>query len=77
MSVVDRCGTAVDACEAHGARLLASLEDGRVYPHPSAPTDVAIRVFGAARSTRPFAWVDGPRTSPPQLSRTETETHRR
>ncbi|MER5445498.1 hypothetical protein ABT065_07650 [Streptomyces sp. NPDC002764] len=69
--VLDAHNAGVDGCEHHGARLLASLEGGRVYPLPDAPTGAAIRVFTAADAIRPFPWVDGPRTRPSQRSRAE------
>ncbi|MGW2490260.1 hypothetical protein ACWCV9_24030 [Streptomyces sp. NPDC001606] len=72
VTVLDRSDTGADGCEHHAARLLASLEGGRVYPRPDAPPGAAIRVFKAADGLRPFCWVDGPRTEPSQLSRAET-----
>ncbi|CAM5412996.1 hypothetical protein SHIRM173S_10609 [Streptomyces hirsutus] len=73
-----RCGGAADGCEHHAARLLASLAGGRVYPLPDAPGQAAIRVFTAADTTRPFCWLDGPRTEPSQLSHAENRNrHRR
>ncbi|MCZ4516421.1 hypothetical protein O3Q52_51630, partial [Streptomyces sp. ActVer] len=74
VTVLDAQNAGADGCEHHGARLLASLEGGRVYALPDAPDGTAIRVFKAADTTRPFAWADGPRTRPSQLSRAE---HRR
>lgn len=71
VTVLDRTNAGVVGCEHHGARLLASLDGGRVYTLPDAPAGAAIRVFKAAADTRPFAWVDGPRTKPSQLSHTE------
>jgi hypothetical protein len=71
VSVLDATNEGANGCEHHGARLLASLEDGRVYPLPDAPDGAAIRVFKAADTTRPFAWIDSPRTQPSQLSRAE------
>jgi hypothetical protein len=69
--VLDRTNAGAKGCEHHGARLLASLEGGRVYALPDAPEGAAIRVFKAADSIRPFPWVDGPRTRREQLSRLE------
>ncbi|MEV0120653.1 hypothetical protein AB0I16_03710 [Streptomyces sp. NPDC050703] len=69
--MLDAVGGGADACEHHGARLLASLTGARVYPLPAAPTGAAISVFTAAAGTRPFCWVDGPRTKPSQLSDNE------
>jgi hypothetical protein len=71
VTVLDRQNAGANGCEHHGARLLASLEGGRVYALPDAPAGAAIRVFKAADSIRPFPWVDGPRTRPEQLSREE------
>ncbi|MDH6435585.1 hypothetical protein M2158_004062 [Streptomyces sp. SAI-144] len=71
VSVLDATNEGANGCEHHGARLLASLEDGRVYALPDAPDGAAIRVFKAADTTRPFAWIDTPRTQPSQLSRAE------
>jgi hypothetical protein len=69
VTVLDRKNHGADGCEHHAARLLASLDGGRVYALLAAPAGTAIRVFKAADSTRPFAWVtDGPRTRPDQLS---------
>ncbi|MFE9920444.1 hypothetical protein ACFYQA_02320 [Streptomyces sp. NPDC005774] len=74
VTILDRGNAGANGCEYHGARLLASLDGGRVYPLPDAPEQAAIRVFKAADTTRPFAWVDAPRTRPDQLS---TEENRR
>ncbi|MQS99032.1 hypothetical protein FF041_02100 [Streptomyces jumonjinensis] len=43
-------------CVHHGARMLASIEGGRVYPG-HAPGSAAIAVWTRAQSIRPFAWV--------------------
>ncbi|MEU5077079.1 hypothetical protein AB0G76_36855 [Streptomyces asoensis] len=60
--ILDRTNAGAKACEHHGARLLASLERGRVYALEDAPDGAALRVFKAAGTTRPFAWVpDGER----------------
>jgi predicted nucleotidyltransferase len=72
VTVLDAVNEGADGCEHHGARLLASLDRGRVYPLPDAPEGAAIRVFKAADTIRPFCWVDGPRTRDEQLSRAET-----
>ena len=69
--VLDAANTGARGCEHHAARLLASLEGGRAYSLPDAPAGAALRVFKAAAQTRPFAWVDGPRTHPSQLSDAE------
>ncbi|WP_432140076.1 MULTISPECIES: hypothetical protein [unclassified Streptomyces] len=72
VTVLDRQNAGADGCEHHAARLLASLEGGRVYALPDAPEGAAIRVFKAADGTRPFAWYeDAPRTEPSQLSNRE------
>jgi hypothetical protein len=72
VTVLDAKNAGADGCEHHGARLLASLEGGRVYALPDAPDGAAIRVFKAAQGIRPFAWVtDAPRTEPSQLSHEE------
>ncbi|MDX2946923.1 hypothetical protein [Streptomyces caniscabiei] len=71
VTVLDAVGGGADGCEHHGARLLASLDRGRVYALPTAPAGAAIRVFRAAAGIRPFCWVDGPRNQPSQLSAIE------
>lgn len=72
VTVLDAVNAGADGCEHHGARLLASLEGGRVYALPDAPAGAAIRVFKAADTIRPFAWCeDAPRAEPSQLSREE------
>lgn len=71
VTVLDATNAGADGCEHHAARLLASLERGRVYALPDAPDGAAIRVFKAADTTRPFVWFDGPRIDPSQLSRAE------
>ncbi|MGQ5649487.1 hypothetical protein ACUJ8H_05400 [Streptomyces sp. EKR5.2] len=68
VTVLDALNAGADGCEHHAARLLASLDGGRVYPLPDAPPGAAIRTFTAAGSIRPFCWLDGPRTAPSQLS---------
>lgn len=57
VTVLDRHNAGLDACEHHGARLLASLDGGRVYPLPDAPTGAAIRVFKAAADMPPFLFA--------------------
>ena len=69
--ILDRGNAGAKGCEHHGARLLASLEGGRVYALPDAPEGAAIRVFMAADSIRPFPWIEGPRTKAAELSRKE------
>lgn len=59
VTVLDASNAGADGCEHHAARLLASLERGRVYGLPDAPPGAAIRVHKAAGDTRPFAWMDG------------------
>ncbi|MGW0417520.1 hypothetical protein [Streptomyces sp. NPDC003015] len=71
VTVLDAANAGLDGCEHHGARLLASLERGRVYALPDAPEGSAVRVFKAADAARPFPWATGPRTRPGQLSRAE------
>lgn len=72
VTVLDAHNAGADGCEHHAARLLASLDGGRVYALPDAHTDTAARVFKAANSIRPFAWVENaPRTEPSQLSHAE------
>ncbi|WP_460067349.1 hypothetical protein [Streptomyces sp. YKOK-I1] len=56
--VLDAGNAGARSCEHHGARLLASLNGGRVYALPDAPDGAAIRVFKAAATTRPYAWVE-------------------
>ncbi|MFE6194160.1 hypothetical protein [Streptomyces sp. NPDC057838] len=71
VTVLDATNAGAKGCEHHGARLLASLTGGRVYPLPDAPDDAAIRVFKEADGTHPYPWADGPRTRPAQLSHAE------
>ncbi|MET7651538.1 hypothetical protein [Streptomyces sp. NPDC005486] len=71
VTVLDSGNAGANGCEHHGARLLASLDGGRVYPMPDAPDGAAIRTFKAAAGIRPFPWVDAPRTRDEQLSRDE------
>jgi len=72
VTVLDRQNAGADGCAHHAARILASLERGRVYGLPDAPDGAAIRVHKAAGQTRPFAWLENaPRTSPDQLSHAE------
>lgn len=77
VTVLDAGNTGADGCEHHGARLLASLDRGRVYALPDAPAGAAIRVFTAADGIRPFPWnTTAPRTRPEQLSRAELRARR-
>ncbi|MFE1926510.1 hypothetical protein ACFW91_28615 [Streptomyces asoensis] len=70
--ILDSTNAGAKACEHHGARLLASLEGGRVYALEDASEGAALRVFTAAGTTRPFPWLtDAPRTRDDQLSRAE------
>ena len=55
--VLDAENAGARGCEHHGARLLASLEGGRVYGLPDAPEWIAIRVFKATAGIRPFPWT--------------------
>jgi len=71
VTVLDAGNAGANGCEHHAARLLASLDGGRVYGLPHAEPGTAIRVFKAAAGIRPFPWVDGPRTRDEQLSRNE------
>jgi hypothetical protein len=71
VTVLDKHNAGANGCEHHGARLLASLDGGRVYPLPDAPEAAALRVFHAADTIRPFPWMNGPRTRPEHLSRAE------
>ncbi|MGW1543708.1 hypothetical protein ACWCPM_26295 [Streptomyces sp. NPDC002309] len=71
VTVLDAFNGGANGCEHHAARLLASLDGGRVYALPDAPAGAAIRVFTAADTIRPFCWVDGPRFEPSQLSASE------
>jgi hypothetical protein len=76
VTVLDRQNAGADGCEHHAARLLASLDQGRVHPLPDAPEGAAIRVFKAADGIRPFCWLDGPRGESSQLSRAEIRARR-
>lgn len=75
VTVLDARNAGADGCEHHAARLLASLQGGRVYRLPGAIADgAAIRVFQAAAGIRPFPWLtDAPRSVPPQLSHAENQ----
>lgn len=57
VTVLDAQNAGADGCEHHGARLLASLDGGRVYALPDAPDGAAIRTFKTAATLRPFAWL--------------------
>lgn len=77
VTVTDATNAGADGCEHHAARLLASLDGGRVYALPDAPEGAAIRVFNAADSIRPFPWHENaPRTRPEHLSRAENRCGR-
>lgn len=56
VTVLDAHNAGAKGCEWHAARLLASLNGGRVYPLPDAPDGAAIRTFTAAGALRPFPW---------------------
>ncbi|MFC4500645.1 MULTISPECIES: hypothetical protein [Streptomyces] len=72
VTVLDARNAGAQGCEHHGARLLASLDGGRVYTLGTSPEGAAIRVFKAAAGIRPFPWLtDAPRTWPSQLSTEE------
>jgi hypothetical protein len=72
VTILDARNASADGCQHHAARLLASIEGGRVYGLPDATPGAAIRVFKAAAGIRPFPWLeDAPRTVPSQLSRAE------
>lgn len=66
--VVDQDGAESLACVRHGAVLLASLENGRVYPAAGSPEGVAIRVFQRAKNLRPFAFHE-PRQESPMIKK--------
>lgn len=54
VKIVDVVGEEVTGCVHHGAVLLASLRDGRVYPGPGDVDGAAIEVYNRARHRRPF-----------------------
>jgi hypothetical protein len=62
VTVLDATNAGAQGCEHHGARILASLDGGRVYPLPDAPQGAAIRVFKAAAELPPFVWFTRPGT---------------
>jgi hypothetical protein len=71
VTVLDRQNAGAKGCAHHGARLLASLEGGRVVSLPEHP-GAAIRVFKSSAAIRPFPWMTGaPRTRADQLSQLE------
>ena len=77
VTVLDSLNAGASGCEHHGARLLASLDAGRVYALPDAPSGAALRVHKAADGIRPFPWVTtSPRTRTDQLSRAEVRAAR-
>ena len=59
----DVMSTGVLGCVHHGARLLASLDGGRVHPGPSSQTGrapgegAAIDAYRRARALPPFCWT--------------------
>lgn len=59
--VLNRDNAGADGCEHHAARLLASLDGGRVVSGPASP-GAAIRVHKAADSIRPFPWLTNEET---------------
>lgn len=77
VTILDANNDGADGCTHHGARLLASLEGGRVYALPEAAPGSAIRVFKWADTIRPFPWVDAPRYRDEQLSRAEVRERTR
>lgn len=58
VTVLDAKNTGALGCTHHAARLLASLDGGRVYGLPDAPAGTAIAVFKAAGALRPFPWIE-------------------
>jgi len=75
VTVLDALNAGANGCEHHGARLLASIEGGRVYPLPDAPEGAAIRTFKAAGGLRPFPWRSEPQESAPSLTRIVDDLH--
>jgi hypothetical protein len=69
VTVLDARNHGAEGCEHHAARLLASLDGGRVYSG-SVP-EAAIRVFKAAAELPPFAYL---RTAEPMVEVTVTGT---
>jgi hypothetical protein len=67
VTVLDAVNAGADGCEHHGARLLATLQGGRVYRLPDAPEGAAIRAFKTAASVRPFPWLTNAPTPAPNL----------
>jgi hypothetical protein len=59
VTVLDAHNAGADGCAHHAARLLASLEGGRVYGLPDAPEGAAIEVYSRAQHIPPFAWLAG------------------
>ncbi|MEU0965656.1 hypothetical protein ABZ357_09600 [Streptomyces sp. NPDC005917] len=57
VTVLDANNAGANGYEHHAATLLASLDGGRVYALPDAPTGAAIRTLTAAGRTHPYAWV--------------------
>ncbi|MFE9432176.1 hypothetical protein [Streptomyces sp. NPDC006640] len=57
--ILDPNNRGAEACEHHGARLLAVIKDGRPVALPDAPEGTASRVFKAAASLRYFAGHQG------------------
>ncbi|MCX4547193.1 hypothetical protein [Streptomyces sp. NBC_01565] len=60
----------VPGCVHHGARMLASLEGGRVYPGPSAGVGrtpesggAAVDAYNRAQTLQPFPWMSDPQDS--------------
>ncbi|MFJ2001624.1 hypothetical protein [Streptomyces chartreusis] len=59
VTVLDAQNAGADGCELHAIRMLASITGGRLVAKPDAPAGVAVRVFRAAKHTRPFPWREG------------------
>ncbi|MEU0427899.1 hypothetical protein ABZ235_30695 [Streptomyces canus] len=57
VTVLDRSNAGANGCSHHGARMLASLNGGRVYALPDAPPGSAIAVFKAAADLQPYPWL--------------------
>lgn len=55
--VVDRVGEQTTGCVRHGAALLASIENGRVYP--GSVEGAAVEAYRAAQAPRPFEFGNG------------------
>ncbi|TVL89370.1 hypothetical protein CD790_27715 [Streptomyces sp. SAJ15] len=58
VTILDSRGRETTACVHHGARLLASLDGGRVHPL-AALSDHALEVCSRARTLPPYPWEIG------------------